>query len=1131
MKKLLIVLSIFLASMLFGAKDPFDSFDNLNQYKVGIIVAGDTSLAPTDVLGTAWYNYFKYLGFHTYRIDTSYCGGPTFNGVDSWTDLDFAVFTSTSDYEYIRTIDTSNTVGDIPIIAMFGALINSFGLSSSSTLRDSLTYLRFGGDSASVYLNSIEKSKQINFYNEYPDIYCVDDSSAHKKKNLLWASNGAPSTIFIKDSLFTQFPPVQQFSLTTDDTCVYVGVGGARDKVYKMNVISYALIDSVGGTGSSDDQFNNPYGLYKYGDYLYIADTGNDRIVKRLASDLTYVAKIGSTGSGDDQFNQPYDICSDGTYVYVSDLTNCRIVKRYASDLSFKSKLGSYGSGINQFHWPQGICCDSTYLYVTDTGNDRVVKLTKELSWVSSYTSSTLMDSPVKISIYGSNLYVSSYDSSKIFILNKNNLSYVTSVFTKGLYGGGGDYNLYCPESTSFISDTMYIADIGNRRIMSHKIITGKYLLAKEDTLNGVRRLAFCTNQLYPYNLSQYAVSKDSSYYYPFDGLTILNRWISVTIGTNTDSVFTIAGAGSEDSDLKIDMMKAWLECSGQNVRIADILRSDGFISDTAYNVQGDKWADADGYYLLQEGGRYLDFNNLDTLNTVGFSIGAWAHRTFGFDDSVSVTLTDDTLRQYNSSSKFIAHTSLDDTLDVFSPDDYLTYQPLFKISDLSLFYKEYYSNASVGGASIIEDKRYKRMGYETNFENSAELVDKTYSSGNWTSKMWDLVSKVFGYILSTFLVDYPTDVIITAINTDSLSVAWTDNSSLETGYGIYVHTSDSTGYWFTDALAADTQIDTLTGLWPPNNEYAISVAVIDGANSDTLFSTTIDTGYTLAAVPPVADGWALSDSSLYFNLNSNFFYDTFKDTADFDTSWSQESGTMAIRYPDMFVDMTSGPSLIARRVPGMINQDVDFKFSYQFDDTTEVFTTQFVKFYLYDTTDVASANGYYLYVHYDTLDFYQNVAGSLNRVKRIDITDVKNSYWHDIILRRNFIVTDDTSVVWKFYFDGTLLDSLAEETVCVNMFTDFDWVMLEGNTSSNQHFDDVAVLNITPSANHDSTLYAVYEETNAKYIDYRSTPDSLSAAEVWGNYEQWGGVDGDTLSGLIPETTYVIKVKAKNRR
>jgi len=90
----------------------------------------------------------------------------------------------------------------------------------------------------------------------------------------------------------------------------------------------------------------------------------NDRIIKRWASNLNIYIKDRHGWAGDDQFGYIAGICTDGTYLWISDLTNNRVMKRLASDLSYVSKATlSETAGL-----PEGICFDGKYLYITDGG-------------------------------------------------------------------------------------------------------------------------------------------------------------------------------------------------------------------------------------------------------------------------------------------------------------------------------------------------------------------------------------------------------------------------------------------------------------------------------------------------------------------------------------------------------------------------------------------------------------------------------------------------------------------------------------------------------------------------------------------------------------------------------------------
>lgn len=204
-----------------------------------------------------------------------------------------------------------------------------------------------------------------------------------------------------------------------------------NNKIIKLTVNGLYCVDSIGSYGSGNDQFKNPYGVYCDGTYLYIVEYDGHRLMKRKLSDLSYVSKIGSDGNGNDQFHYPYDITGDGTYLYIVDKGNHRIVKRLASDLSYISKIGSYGSGNDQFNNPRGICNDGTYLYIADTSNDRIVKRKcSDLSYVSEFSSinGDSLNNPYGVDEDGTYLYVTDWDNYRLVKILKSDFSYVDEV-------------------------------------------------------------------------------------------------------------------------------------------------------------------------------------------------------------------------------------------------------------------------------------------------------------------------------------------------------------------------------------------------------------------------------------------------------------------------------------------------------------------------------------------------------------------------------------------------------------------------------------------------------------------------------------------------------------------------------
>jgi sugar lactone lactonase YvrE len=110
---------------------------------------------------------------------------------------------------------------------------------------------------------------------------------------------------------------------------------------------------------------------------VYIADTGNNRIVE--AADILGLnwASLGTAGSGVNQFSGPWGIALDSAgKIYVADTGNCRIVRVDNMQGINWTSFGTCGSGTGQFSGPRGLWVDSTgKIYVADSGNNRIVQM------------------------------------------------------------------------------------------------------------------------------------------------------------------------------------------------------------------------------------------------------------------------------------------------------------------------------------------------------------------------------------------------------------------------------------------------------------------------------------------------------------------------------------------------------------------------------------------------------------------------------------------------------------------------------------------------------------------------------------------------------------------------------------
>lgn len=236
----------------------------------------------------------------------------------------------------------------------------------------------------------------------------------------------------------------------------------------------------VGGTGTSVEKFYYPTGICTDGTYLYVTDSTNNRIVKLLLYDLSWVSNIGTLGSGNDEFDSPFCMCTDNIYLYIVDTLNCRVVKRLCSDLSYDSEYGVWGSGDDELSYPYGICIDdSGYLYISDSDNCRVVKRnSSDLSYVDQVGSSGYgnlkFNFPMGITTDGTYVYISDNFDNKITKLLCSNLSFINKVSNfhpKDYIGwsGTGDEEFYMPEQIYECGGYLYIADLGNGRVVKKR--------------------------------------------------------------------------------------------------------------------------------------------------------------------------------------------------------------------------------------------------------------------------------------------------------------------------------------------------------------------------------------------------------------------------------------------------------------------------------------------------------------------------------------------------------------------------------------------------------------------------------------------------------------------------------------
>ncbi len=170
----------------------------------------------------------------------------------------------------------------------------------------------------------------------------------------------------------------------------YVGlVAGLSD--YVTNTGSPGTSDSTGAAAG----FNDPRGITTDGIYLYVTDSGNHTIRRILAATgqvRTIAGMPGEAGYNDSvnfnaRFNYPRGIAVDGDYLYVADSGNNvfrRVNKETGEVLTFSGKKGesSFIQGAREEARYNNVVSvatsqDSPYLYFTDSVENVVGKIEK----------------------------------------------------------------------------------------------------------------------------------------------------------------------------------------------------------------------------------------------------------------------------------------------------------------------------------------------------------------------------------------------------------------------------------------------------------------------------------------------------------------------------------------------------------------------------------------------------------------------------------------------------------------------------------------------------------------------------------------------------------------------------------
>ncbi len=238
------------------------------------------------------------------------------------------------------------------------------------------------------------------------NVWVVDDAAAHiarfNSSGAFQSELGSPWTSGTDNSHFGSpvsiaFDAAGNIYVSDGAPWYSVDVGNHRIQVFNSSGSYITTIGVTGAPGSINSRFHGPSHITIYGSLLYVADAGNQRVQIfdiSTAASPAFVATLGVTGvSGTDNshFNRPSGVAVDVNYIYVADTFNNRV---QVFNRTTRAYVGSIGNdsvdGKRQFQNPYDVAVDTGgNLYVADFGNVPVQQFLPGAGFPDGYTYGT----------------------------------------------------------------------------------------------------------------------------------------------------------------------------------------------------------------------------------------------------------------------------------------------------------------------------------------------------------------------------------------------------------------------------------------------------------------------------------------------------------------------------------------------------------------------------------------------------------------------------------------------------------------------------------------------------------------------------------------------------------------------
>ncbi len=291
------------------------------------------------------------------------------------------------------------------------------------------------------------------------------------------------------------------------------------------NMFSNYINNTPGNIGTvSGQSMNYPFGLWVGSiggaDRLLVADSSNNRILvwtslpttNHQAADLVLGQAnltINTADGGDVSrgLQNPYDVYSDGTKIYATDTGNHRTLiwnsfpaTNFATPDVYlgqpDSTTTSSGCGADEMNSPQGVWSDGSRMMVaisschrvaiyesipgtgTNPNPDTILGQTS-LTGNSSSSAADKMNSPKKVRVFGSQIFVADYGRNRVKVWNSIPApgnhgvasDFVIGLSNTGNSSGSQQNRLQNPTDIEISGTTVYVSDYNNYRIMGFNSI------------------------------------------------------------------------------------------------------------------------------------------------------------------------------------------------------------------------------------------------------------------------------------------------------------------------------------------------------------------------------------------------------------------------------------------------------------------------------------------------------------------------------------------------------------------------------------------------------------------------------------------------------------------------------------